>query len=106
MRGREKYGTSMMSQSESGMVGGSNIELNVNGMGILLLVGSIYVCSKPLRVADSKDHISEIIKEENHVHSASELELSTRHALSLLLLSMLITSVGSLLRAWIGFMNS
>jgi hypothetical protein len=85
---------SMMSQSESGMVGGSNIELNENGMGILL--GSIYIHSEPL--ADSKDHISEIIKEENHIHSASELELSTRHALSLLSsLLMSITSVGSLL---------
>ena len=64
------------------MVGGSNIELNENGMGILLLVGSIYVCSEPLQVTDSKDHVCEIIKEENHIHSASEPELSTRHALS------------------------
>ena len=102
----KSMGWAWWARVESGMVGGSNIELNENGMGILLLVGSIYMHSKPLRVANSKDHISEIIKEENHVHSASEPELSTRHALSSLLLLMSITSVGSLLRAWISFMNS
>ena len=86
------------------MVGGSNIVVNENGMGIMLL-GSIYVRSEPL--TDSKDCVSEIIKEENYIYSASEPELSTRHALSSSSSSSIsITSVGSLLQARIGFMKS
>jgi hypothetical protein len=48
---------------KSGMVGGSNTELNENRIGILL--GSIYVHSEPL--TDSKDHVSKITKKENHI---------------------------------------
>jgi hypothetical protein len=60
------------------------------------------ICNTGERPTDSKDHlnVSEIIKEEDHIHSESEsvseeLELSIRHALLSLL--MMITSVGSLL---------